>query len=195
MSGTSSGGGANIILWAEATDSSGLPHRTGLRGEDVFELVPWQLPVNPSTPIPVEITRFLVVCDIYSSPGVTLYNKPSFFPCQPLPDPECDDSESQSRTTSTDSSLYNFSVDLNRGREADVFDFSGDDFDSKLDINVPDEDAILDDIPTEGNVEDKIKEQAEESDEDQDEDGEESDENDIDDDTTFPIFEPFLGLI
>ena len=88
-------------------DSSRLTYRTGLLGEDVFKLVPWQLPVNPSTPIPVEIARFLEGCDIYSPPGAILYLEPAYFPCKPLPKPRSEELESQSQTTSPESSLYN----------------------------------------------------------------------------------------
>ena len=126
MSKTSSGGGANINLWEVAKDHSEIPYRKVLLGEDVFEQVRWQLPVDPSTPIPVEIAAFLEASGIWVEPRAILYLKPSYFPCKPLPEPGSDDSESQSRTTSTDSSLYNYSADLN---------FTGEELDSEPYIN------------------------------------------------------------
>ena len=48
---------------------------------------------------------------------------------------------------------------------------------------------------TDGDLEDELEEQAEEYKEDQDEEGKESDDNGIDDETMFPDFVPFLGLL
>ena len=72
------------------TDDSGLPHRIGILKEDVFRYAPWKLPVDPSTPIPVEITIFLAEQDIAAAPGIIIHLKPSVFPYQPLPDPDSD---------------------------------------------------------------------------------------------------------
>ena len=96
MSVTSSGGGANLILWDLAKDHTGLPYHRGLLGEDVFEQVPWQLSFDTSSLIPVEIAAFLEASDIWVEPGAILYLKPSYFPCKPLVDPRSDDSVSTS---------------------------------------------------------------------------------------------------
>ena len=106
MSETSSGG-ANIILSEIAKDHSGLIYRKGLIGEDVFEQFRWQLPVDPSMPIFVEIAAFLDASDIWFEPGAILYLEPSYFPCKPLVGPRSDDSVFISRMVSMDSSLYN----------------------------------------------------------------------------------------
>ena len=92
MSGTASGGGVNLILSDLAKDHSGLPYRRGLLGEDVFEQVPWQLPFNTSSLIPVEIGAFLEASEIWVEPGMILYLEPFYFPCKPLVEPRSDDS-------------------------------------------------------------------------------------------------------
>ena len=200
---------SNLSSSRAATDRLGLPQRNGLLREEVFETVQWNLPVDPSAPIPVEIRELLTRIDIEAAQGVTLDLKPSDFPCHPLPDPPDSDTESRASSVtdssqghqSYDSTFLRYcprsdgapSADLNLGGEE--ASRSGDEFESEAEENAPDNgNVIIENVPTDVQEDENEQASVPTGSQNGSEDGDDYFIN-INDETTFPPNVPFLKLI
>ena len=91
------------LFWEVPTDDSGLPYRIGLLKYDVFESVSWHYPDDTTTPIPWEITSYLLSKNIVAKPGCTYHLKLSDLPLPPLPEPDSDSDAESHASSATDS--------------------------------------------------------------------------------------------
>ena len=98
------------LFWEVPKDDSGLPFRIGLLKYDVFEPVWWHYPSDTTSPIPWEITSYLLSQNIVASPGGLYLLKISDLPLPPLPDPD-PASEAESHASSATDSQGNQSND------------------------------------------------------------------------------------